>query len=1019
MFLGSVEPNGPVQPRTVSGVSEEEKEKKEHQAWTDLWDLFETLRWLCARSETWSTKFGGRLCDLLAPRERLACPGQWEEAVFVTTDATPQMIGAIDWTHGLATRETTKTLGNWVRMAVEEDEEMQIHIAEFLALIAFACEVAPQWAGKMVLFGGDNQLVRSWVATRRSKVRACRLLIRVLNMVEMRYNCLIVGGWLRTYHNEDADYITRCSDEEFVDYVKERGYQRVQLQGSVEQALKDSEKFGPCFLSWSEDEDRAEILRLREQRLSRQIPAGLGIDWAKVSVREFAEEGRSVLDFEEARKAAAVGPGPGAVEVLAGSLGPDEGQKGFKRMVGQIGAATWVCIVEGPHTSDWGWREEHIRVQRGWRTYLLKFVTTEFGECAARSRCALIAWRHGAEMEDVEKLVVRSATARPLAAVVGKAQEDSTGLIWERPWRMSVEAGIPRQPLLPQVVGHVWRIADGVRENLHGMGGPLRWPLKAASGAREVLWIYDRTGPAGHVRRVTAEEVWRCQGRSRAEWHERMARGAKEEGLLEEGCRGPGVMTATTLVVLGATLANGQLRQQQGEKAGACYDDEGAEAMVKLLLWLRRWRGGDFGGRSYAEGSGVAGGEDRRNVSRLGDTLWWEALKAYEYGESRYAGKRKGRLVKREDVEGKAFLQDEEEQKLPFDGQVGVHLEEWLEHNLTGDLAESTEKMYKGAWYKWQTWARRHGWESDLLSPTRTKLENEDRLLGFLAYVGWVGGSAATVKQNLFAIKAMHKRLGAGDPTEGMHRIWILANAMERKSDKKPRRLGVTPAMMKWLHQQLTQEDAVGEHKVDCVMLKAAVNVAWFFMLRAKEYADSGGVDLSMIVRGCDLKLTYNGTKVGVWEKANELSLQFRKTKADQQSFGESKTVASTGVEGLCPVMAVQDLRQVAPQRFDNEVEAMKPVFRWCKGTTLKRLEIQALLQKAAIAQGLLPARFMSHSLRIGGASALFQATGEIETVKRAGRWTSSAVQRYLWDGGKTKDYSRRMAEASGLLHYT
>lgn len=69
-------------------------------------------------------------------------------------------------------------------------------------------------------------------------------------------------------------------------------------------------------------------------------------------------------------------------------------------------------------------------------------------------------------------------------------------------------------------------------------------------------------------------------------------------------------------------------------------------------------------------------------------------------------------------------------------------------------------------------------------------------------------------------------------------------------------------------------------------------------MLKAKEYADSGGVDLSMIVRGCDLKLTYNGEKVGAWEKANELSLQFRKTKADQQSFAESKTVASTRVEG-------------------------------------------------------------------------------------------------------------------------
>ena len=690
-----------------------------------------------------------------------------------------------------------------------------------------------------------------------------------------------------------------------------------------------SKKFGPCFLSWGEDEDRAEILRLREQRLQRQIPTGLNVEWGLVAVKEYIEEKRSVKDFEDARKAVLVGPGPSAVEVLAGSLGPDESQRSFRRMLAQLGSTTWVCICEGPHTSDWGWRERQLQ-QLGWQVRLVKFVTTEFGECAARSRCAMIAWRHDCGVEDVEKYVIRGATARPMSAVVGRVEADHQGLAWVRPWKVSIEAGIPRQPLLPQVVGHVWKEPGGERENLHGMGGPLRWPLRAADGAREALWVHDRGGPAGCVRQITAEEVWRCQGRSREDWYERRARSISEQDLSEDGCRGPGFMTASTLVLLGAILVNEQVKAVEEKKAGACRDQEGAEAMTKLLLWLRRWKRNEFGEEGVP--TRRAGGTSMRHVTRLGDELWWRALKDYERDEDRYAGKRKGRLIQKEEIEGKAFLSEEKERRLPFDGQVGLHLEEWLEHNLTGDLATSTEKMYKGAWSRWQVWARRHGWESELLNPTGSKLENEDRLLGFLAYVGWVGGSAATVKQNLFAIKAMHKRLGAGDPTEGMHRIWILANAMERKSDKKPRRLGVTPAMMKWLHGQLTQEDSYGEYKVDCAMLKAAINVAWFFMLRAKEYADSGGVDLSMIVRGCDLKLTYDGEKVGVWEKANELSLQFRKTKADQQSFGESKTVASTGVEGLCPVMAVQGLRQVAPQRFDDGLEAWKPVFSMVQG---------------------------------------------------------------------------------------
>ena len=60
---------------------------------------------------------------------------------------------------------------------------------------------------------------------------------------------------------------------------------------------------------------------------------------------------------------------------------------------------------------------------------------------------------------------------------------------------------------------------------------------------------------------------------------------------------------------------------------------------------------------------------------------------------------------------------------------------------------------------------------------------------------------------------------------------------------------------------------------------------------------------------------------------------------------------------------------------------------------------------------GLQGDRYMAHSLRIGGATALYQATGDIELVKRIGRWTSSAVHRYLEDGGTISNASRKMAD--------
>lgn len=44
-------------------------------------------------------------------------------------------------------------------------------------------------------------------------------MVRLANLVEMRYNCTILAGRWRSYHNVDADGITRCTAEEFDQYV--------------------------------------------------------------------------------------------------------------------------------------------------------------------------------------------------------------------------------------------------------------------------------------------------------------------------------------------------------------------------------------------------------------------------------------------------------------------------------------------------------------------------------------------------------------------------------------------------------------------------------------------------------------------------------------------------------------------------------------------------------------------------------------------------------------------------------
>ena len=95
---------------------------------------------------------------------------------------------------------------------------------------------------------------------------------------------------------------------------------------------------------------------------------------------------------------------------------------------------------------------------------------------------------------------------------------------------------------------------------------------------------------------------------------------------------------------------------------------------------------------------------------------------------------------------------------------------------------------------------------------------------------------------------------------------------------------------------------------MDCRMLKAALLTAWFYMLRAKEFADSSGVDPDMIVRGADVSLTVEGQVADKGGRVEEMTLQFRKTKADQSAFGTCKTILRTEVEHVCVVQAMVEL---------------------------------------------------------------------------------------------------------------
>ena len=83
----------------------------------------------------------------------------------------------------------------------------------------------------------------------------------------------------------------------------------------------------------------------------------------------------------------------------------------------------------------------------------------------------------------------------------------------------------------------------------------------------------------------------------------------------------------------------------------------------------------------------------------------------------------------------------------------------------------------------------------------------------------------------------------------------------------------------------------------------------------------------------------------------------------------------------------------------------------------MKGAQIQAAIAVAAEEESLKPEEFGTHSLRFGGASALWAAYQDTTLVQRWGRWRSQAFQGYLWEAkDNAQGIARDMAKADLTL---
>ena len=179
----------------------------------------------------------------------------------------------------------------------------------------------------------------------------------------------------------------------------------------------------------------------------------------------------------------------------------------------------------------------------------------------------------------------------------------------------------------------------------------------------------------------------------------------------------------------------------------------------------------------------------------------------------------------------------------------------------------------------------------------------------------------------------------------------------------------VTPDMLKWLGEHLQYGRAE-----EASLLWGALTLGFFFLLRASEYLDVGYQDPRRGLRGSDVTLKLNGNAVALnrISEVDEVTLLVRGSKTDIYNRGQVRNHFRTA-EKVCVVKSV----------------------RAAKGLGLPEGDLGA------------------HSLRFGGASALWAQYQDTSLVKRWGRWASDSFQTYIWEARETaKGVAQKMITA-------
>ncbi|POM59344.1 hypothetical protein PHPALM_31937 [Phytophthora palmivora] len=314
-------------------------------------------------------------------------------------------------------------------------------------------------------------------------------------------------------------------------------------------------------------------------------------------------------------------------------------------------------------------------------------------------------------------------------------------------------------------------------------------------------------------------------------------------------------------------------------------------------------------------------------------------------------------------------------------------------------LAESTTAKYRSHWRQWCRFTTAMGWSRWLTSA------NSSRRLGYFATLCWAqgansrreGNQYSTINLKLASIKWFHRRYQDIE-LKTTPRLALLLQGIKRLSHPRRKKQPITMPFLRLLHRNLDLSRPRQR------LLWGSILIGFFFMLRRSEYLVVENTRHFYCLKDRNVFFSDKHGKQVNQSSATSVTIGLEGAKNDQYGRGAWRTMHASGDQIVCPLRGLRHIKKAR-----KELGMIADV-HLCGN--LSSQDMNRAIKRTAKLAGVPPSCYATHSVRIGGATALVAGGADRLSIKLLGRWASNCFEEYPQQSAKASaGLSTRMVQ--------